>query len=263
MAKNMFGSETYTFEKFDVNDNISCVFRNGKTKPLEEIIIDLKTYFKCSPGYSVVCRTDDTTYKNILYSDSICLSSPITYNRLNLCRIMCDDVKGIFVYNNGNPFLALNIEGTNINTYIGDIQFTTELIYETTPPNSNNIQSYNNQQIKDMYIENLTSTLSGNIKLLEESISKINNLEAEKSILEKKITIDIGDISKVAVATRVEELIKAIGKIDPQKLIEKDKNLVDKVNKNAAVEDIKKFTATEIINLNELLHSQTFIPLLQ
>jgi hypothetical protein len=88
-------------------------------------------------------------------------------------------------------------------------------------------------------------------------------LEAEKSILEKKITIDIGDISKVAVATRVEELIKAIGKIDPQKLIEKDKNLVDKVNKNAAVEDIKKFTATEIINLNELLHSQTFIPLLQ
>ena len=263
IPNKFFGSETYTIQNFDVNDNISCIFTNGKIKPLEEIIIDGTTYSSCPLGYSVVCRTDDTTYKNILYTDANCSSPPITYNRLDLCRINCDDVEGVFAYNEGTPFLSLNIEGTTINTYIGNIQFTTELIYDTDVPDSNNIQSYDNQKIKDMYIENLTSTLSDNIKLLEKSTSELNTLKGKKTTLEKKITLVFGDITQLDNAKQVEELIKAIGNTDPKKLIERDKKLFDSVNKKAAVTDIQNFDTAAINNLNKILQSQTFIPLLQ
>ena len=263
-----FGASTECiFQKFDYT-TFTCIFNNGYIKSLEEIIID-DNYSRCPANRNVVIYdASETTWKNTTCNKLCKTDVPIIFSKkLDFCRVKCYELKGQFIYNNGTPFLHLTNDTIVLDTFIDNIEFTTELIYGDAPTyDVKNARVYNEQQIADKYLENLTLTLIDKITLDETKREIIYKLEGEKSILKKIMEVDKEMIKKnLSYAKDVYDEIVKIKKIDESKLSATDKLLFDAVNLKLDADDLKIQTLLnddQVEKINNLLKSETFLPLL-
>ena len=252
------------------NDIIECEFYEGDNVPIEKIYVDTVAYL--SRGYAscggdeMIVVKKDNEWTNIVCDKN---DDAITYDKLNNCKVSCNNCEGVFVYDD-EPYLVLTVSSQTIKPYVKGITFTTSLQYEKNfSGDATGVKSYSEEGLA-------TACLIGRLPIMKEKYVKIQEIETElfqlidkKELIKKLLTLELStsDIKKSSVtddityANQTYDLIKKIKSIvlsetDDIELANKITTKLDKVDITDIRNEIK---VADLSSLNELLKSQTFI----